>query len=79
MSILKTAIRCAIATAAAGAAVNSASALDISAYDASVVNVKISGSTALDNTLVNTAIETASPGGVLSLIHICSPTLPWIP
>jgi hypothetical protein len=64
MSILKTAIRCAIATAAAGAAVNSASALDISAYDASVVNVKISGSTALDNTLVNTAIETASPGGV---------------
>jgi hypothetical protein len=67
MSILRTAVRCAIAAAAAGGAVNSASALDISAYDASVVAVKISGSTALDNTIVNSAIETAAPGGMCNV------------
>ena len=65
MSILRTAIRCAIAAATAGAAANSASALDISTYNSSTAtNVYLSGSTALDNTLVNAAIETAGPGGL---------------
>jgi hypothetical protein len=66
MSLLRTAVRCAIAAAAAGAA-SSAFALDISNYDSSVVNVKISGSTALDNTIVNSAIETAAPGGMCNV------------
>jgi len=65
MSLIRTAVRCAIAAAAAGAAANSASALDISTYNAgTAVNVYLSGSTAVDNTLVNAAIETAAPGGV---------------
>lgn len=65
MSILRTAIRCAIAAAAAGAAANSASALDVSTYNAATaVNVYLSGSTAVDNTLLNASIETASPGGL---------------
>ncbi len=65
MSLIRNAVRCAIAAAAAGAAANSASALDISTYNAATaVNVYLSGSTAVDNTLVNAAIETAAPGGL---------------
>jgi len=65
MSILRTAIRCAIAAAAAGAAANSASALDVSTYNAATaVNVYLSGSTAVDNTILNAALETAAPGGL---------------
>jgi ABC-type phosphate transport system substrate-binding protein len=65
MSLVKNAVRLALATATAGAAVNTASALDISTYNsATAVNVYISGSTALDNTLVNAAIETSGPGGL---------------
>jgi hypothetical protein len=67
MLTVKNAVRLAIATAAAGAAANSALALDVSTYTANAasnVNVFISGSTALDNTLVNAAIETAGPGGL---------------
>jgi ABC-type phosphate transport system substrate-binding protein len=65
MLTVKNAVRLALAAAAVGAAANSASALDISAYNPSTAtNVYISGSTALDNTLVNAAIETAGPGGL---------------
>lgn len=65
MSILRTAIRCAIAAGAVGAAANSASALDVSTYNAATaVNVYLSGSTAVDNTILNAALETASPGGM---------------
>jgi len=65
MSLIRTAVRCAIAAAAAGAAANGASALDISTYNASTaVNVYLSGSTAVDNTITNAAIETAAPGGL---------------
>jgi ABC-type phosphate transport system substrate-binding protein len=64
MITVKQAVRCAIAVAIAGTAAQAASALDISAYDSSVTNVYISGSTALDNTIVNSAIELAGPGGL---------------
>jgi hypothetical protein len=60
-------IRIAVATALAGAAATSASALDISAYAgnaATNVNVYISGSTAVDPTLLNTEIAIAGPGGL---------------
>ena len=62
---IRTAVRLAIAAAAAAAAANSASALDISTYNAATaVNVYLSGSTAVDNTILNAAIETAAPGGL---------------
>lgn len=65
MLTVKNAVRLALAAAAVAAAANSASALDISVYNsATATNVYISGSTALDNTLVNAAIETAGPGGL---------------
>jgi hypothetical protein len=67
MLTVKNAVRFALAAAAAGAAANSAMAIDVSAYagnSATNVNVYVSGSTALDNTLVNAAIETAGPGGL---------------
>lgn len=67
MLTVKNAVRFALAAAAAGAAANSAMALDVSTYAANAasnVNVFVSGSTALDNTLVNAAIETAGPGGL---------------
>ena len=65
MLTVKNAVRFAIAAATAGAAANSACALDISTYNPSTATkVYVSGSTALDNTLVNAAIETAGPGGL---------------
>jgi hypothetical protein len=65
MSLVKHAVRCAIAAGAAAVVANTASALDISAYNAAtVVNVYLSGSTAVDNTLVNSLIETATPKGL---------------
>jgi hypothetical protein len=64
MSILKQSIRAALALSAVAAGVQSASALDISAYNSNVVNVYFSGSTAVDGTILNTAIATASPGGI---------------
>ncbi len=64
MSILKHSIRTALGLSVAVAAAQSASALDISLYNASTVNVYLSGSTAVDGTLLNTAIATASPGGL---------------
>lgn len=64
MSILKHSIRTVLGLSVAVAAVQSASALDISTYNASVVNVYLSGSTAVDGTILNTAIATASPGGL---------------
>lgn len=61
MSIVRTSVRCAVAVAIAGAAANSANALSISGYPFSgSVSVYISGSTALDNTLTNAAIQTAA-------------------
>ncbi len=64
MSILKHSIRSALALSVAGLAAQAASALDISTYNSSVVNVYLSGSTAVDGTLLNTAIATVSPGGL---------------
>ena len=65
MSVLRNAVRYAIATAVAGGVATSASALDISTYNAATAtNVYISGSTALDNTLINAFIEIAGPGGL---------------
>ncbi|HEY6922046.1 MAG TPA: hypothetical protein VI653_01160, partial [Steroidobacteraceae bacterium] len=60
-------VRYAVATAIAAAAATSANALDISSYAgnaATNVNVFIGGSTAVDNTLLNTEIATAAPGGL---------------
>ncbi len=68
MSMMQTTVRLAVATAIAAAAAQSASANDISTYVASgsnaTINVYLSGSTAVDNTLLNAAIETAAPGGM---------------
>ncbi len=63
MSMLNNPLRYAIASAIAAGAATSANAISISSYaanSASNVNVYISGSTALDNTLTNAAIQTAS-------------------
>jgi hypothetical protein len=64
MSILKQSIRAALALSVAAAGVQSASALDISAYNSNVVNVYLSGSTAVDGTILNSLIATVSPGGL---------------
>lgn len=65
MSLPNNTVRMAVATAMATFAASGAHALDISTYNASTaVNVYVSGSTAVDNTLVNTAIETDAPGGL---------------
>jgi ABC-type phosphate transport system substrate-binding protein len=64
MSILSKSIRSALALSVAGLAVQSASALDISAYDASTVKVYLSGSTAVDGTILNSALALVSPGGL---------------
>jgi hypothetical protein len=64
MSTLKHSIRAALALSVAAAGVQSASALDISAYNASVVNVHLSGSTAVDGTILNSLIATVSPTGL---------------
>jgi hypothetical protein len=64
MSILKQSIRAVLALSVAAAGVQSASALDISAYNSSVVNVHLSGSTAVDGTILNSLIATVSPGGL---------------
>ncbi|HEY4446280.1 MAG TPA: hypothetical protein VGN30_18505 [Steroidobacteraceae bacterium] len=63
MSILKDPIRYAVAVALAGTAASGANALSISTYAAHAstnVNVYVSGSTALDGTLTNAAIQTAA-------------------
>jgi hypothetical protein len=63
MSIVNNSIRCAVAVALAGTAASAANALSISTYAgnaATNVNVYISGSTALDGTLTNAAIQTAA-------------------
>ena len=63
MSILNNPIRYAVAAAIAGTAATSANAISISNYHANAssnVNVYISGSTALDGTLTNAAIQTAA-------------------
>jgi hypothetical protein len=65
MSILKQSIRAALALSVAAAGVQSASALDISAYNASTaVKVYLTGSTAVDGTIQNAAIATVSPTGL---------------
>ncbi len=65
MSIVTKSIRYAVATAIAAAACTTANALPISQYATSAnVNVYLSGSTAIDNTLLNEATEVAAPGGV---------------
>ena len=65
MITIKQAVRYALATAGAAAAVQSASALDISTYaSGNPTNIYLSGSTAVDNTILNAALETAAPGGV---------------
>lgn len=65
MSLITKSIRYAIATAAAAAACTTANALPISQYATSAnVNVYLSGSTAIDNTLLNEATVLAAPGGV---------------
>lgn len=64
MSILKQSIRSALALSVAGLAAHSASALDISAYDSSTVNVYLSGSTAVDGTILNAALALVSPYGL---------------
>jgi hypothetical protein len=63
MSILNNPIRYAVAVALAGTAAGGANALSISSYAGNAgtnVNVYISGSTALDGTLTNAAIQTAA-------------------
>src|ERR1700693_768456 len=63
MSILNNPIRYAVAVALAGTVAGGANALSISSYAgnaATNVNVYISGSTALDGTLTNAAIQTAA-------------------
>jgi hypothetical protein len=60
-------IRTAVATALAGAMATAAHAIDISKYStnsATNVNVYVSGSTAVDPTLLNTEIAIAGPGGI---------------
>jgi ABC-type phosphate transport system substrate-binding protein len=60
MSMFNNTVRYAVAAAIAGTAAGSANALDISTYHANAttnVNVYISGSTALDGTLTNAAIQ----------------------
>src|SRR5271165_4519477 len=60
MSMFNTTVRCAVAAAIAGSVAGPASALSISNYHtnaSSNVNVYISGSTALDSTLTNAAIQ----------------------
>ena len=58
-------LKAAVASAIAVAAVGTSHALDIAGYAAATnVNVFVSGSTAVDNTLINTAILTAAPGGL---------------
>jgi len=60
-------IRIVVAAAIAGSAAMSANALDISTYAgnaATNINVYISGSTAVDSTLLNTEIVAVSPGGL---------------
>ncbi len=64
MSILSKSIRSALALSVVGLAAQSASALDISAYDASTVNVYLSGSTAVDGTILNSALALVAPGGL---------------
>lgn len=64
MSFLKHSIRAALALSAAAAGIHSASANDISTYNSSVVNVYLSGSTAIDGTLLNAAIATVAPTGL---------------
>ncbi len=64
MSILKQSIRSALALSVTALAAQSASALDISSYDSSTVNVYLSGSTAVDSTILNTAIATVAPLGL---------------
>jgi hypothetical protein len=63
-------VRYAVATAIAAAAATSANALNISTYAANAssnINVYISGSTAVDNTLLNTEIATSAPGGICAV------------
>jgi hypothetical protein len=63
MSILNNPIRYAVAVALAGTVASAANALSISTYAGNAgsnVNVHISGSTALDGTLTNAAIQTAA-------------------
>jgi ABC-type phosphate transport system substrate-binding protein len=61
--MIKNAVRYAIAAGVAAGAAQTASAVDISAYGTPTV-VYLSGSTAVDNTLVNTLIETNAPTGL---------------
>src|SRR5215469_2003065 len=69
-------IRYAVAAAVAAAACNAAQALDISLYSgnsASNVNVYISGSTAVDNTLLNTEISIGGNfNGITVPVGICA-------
>jgi hypothetical protein len=62
---MNTILRVAVATAIAAAGTTAANALDITAYAGNTnVNVYISGSTAVDTTLLNTAVLGVSPGGL---------------
>ncbi|MDE2306030.1 MAG: hypothetical protein KGL34_10745 [Gammaproteobacteria bacterium] len=67
MNSLKKCISYALAAAAAAGVYTNANALPISNYASNAstnVNVYLSGSTAIDNTLLNETIETTAPGGI---------------
>ena len=69
---MKNTVRLAVATALAGAAASAAHATVVTTGNAgSFINVYISGSTALDNTLVNAAVQKAS-----GQIGVCDSTQP---
>jgi hypothetical protein len=65
MSLLKHSVRAALALSVAAAGVHPASALDISTYaSSSPVNVYLTGSTAVDNSILNASIAVTAPGGL---------------
>lgn len=64
MSLLKHSIRAALALSVAAAGAQSASALDVSTYNANAVNVYLSGSTAVDNSILSVAAALNAPFGV---------------
>jgi hypothetical protein len=66
-NLVRVAVSTAIAASALGAATRTALATDVSVYNtapSTFTNIYLSGSTAIDGTLLNAAIETAGPGGV---------------
>jgi hypothetical protein len=67
MILNKTTVRSAVALAIVGCTANAAYAIPLSSFAANAatnVVVQLSGSTALDGTLLNASLETAGPGGL---------------